>query len=255
MNANNFKSLSGLSLFTAAVLGFAIVSVSPAGAATRQQIKRMVVEEALLTNVPPSLALAVAKTESNFRGNALSSAGARGVMQIMPRTARGEFGVAADELWNPRLNIQLGIDYLESLIRRYNGRWDLALSHYNGGTVESAGFPPRPHTYTSKYVNDVLRWEKRYRNQAKTWAAAFMNKTDLGRPLPWVDEKPAKPRRTRGRIFSGDDFRGDEKPARPRRTRGRVFSGDDFDESIEARRLRVRPYLDDFTPIVRWTSG
>ena len=130
MNANNFKSLSGLSLFTAAVLGFAIVSVSPAGAATRQQIKRMVVEEALLTNVPPSLALAVAKTESNFRGNALSSAGARGVMQIMPRTARGEFGVAADELWNPRLNIQLGIDYLESLIRRYNGRWDLALSHY-----------------------------------------------------------------------------------------------------------------------------
>ncbi|MDP7570564.1 MAG: hypothetical protein QF391_03055, partial [Myxococcota bacterium] len=64
-----------------------------------------------------------------------------------------------------------------------------------------------------------------------------------------------KPRLTRGRIFSGDDFRGNEQPARPRRTRGRVFSGDDFDGSIEARRLRVRPYLDDFTPIVRWTSG
>jgi soluble lytic murein transglycosylase-like protein len=57
--------------------------------------------------VPPSLALAVAKIESDFNAHALSTAGARGVMQIMPATARSVFGVGKDELWNARLNVQL----------------------------------------------------------------------------------------------------------------------------------------------------
>jgi soluble lytic murein transglycosylase-like protein len=73
------------------------------------------------------LALAVAKVESNFDDNALSSAGARGVMQIMPKTARDEFGVQKDELWDAALNIQIGIDYLELLYDRY-GKWELALA-------------------------------------------------------------------------------------------------------------------------------
>ena len=72
--------------------------------------------------VPPALALAVAKVESDFNAAALSSAGARGVMQIMPDTGRDEFSVEEDELWNARLSIQLGIDYLGQLYRQDGSR-------------------------------------------------------------------------------------------------------------------------------------
>ena len=61
--------------------------------------------------MPPSLALAVAKIESDFQVRALSPTGARGVMQIMPATAESEFGIAADELWDAAINVRLGIEY------------------------------------------------------------------------------------------------------------------------------------------------
>lgn len=100
----------------------------------------MVVEEAHRNGtVPPSLALAVAKVESGFDEGAESSFGARGVMQIMPKTAKDEFQVSADRLWDPRLNIQVGIAYLEQLYHQYGQRWNLALSHYNGGTLKGKG--------------------------------------------------------------------------------------------------------------------
>ena len=108
---------------------------APASAMPRNQIKKMVVEEAIQAGVSPSLALAVAKVESDFQSRALSQKGARGVMQIMPATAIGEYDIRPEELWNARLNIQIGVDFLRNLIDRYNGRWDLALSHYNGGSV------------------------------------------------------------------------------------------------------------------------
>ena len=123
------------------VIGAAVVALSlgaftvSAQALTKSEIMRMVIEEAQATSVPPALALAVARNESNFDANALSPKGARGVMQIMPKTGADVYGVAADELWDPRLNIQIGIDFLEGLIERYNGRWELALSYYNGGSA------------------------------------------------------------------------------------------------------------------------
>ena len=128
----------------------------------RNQIKRMVFEEAIAYNFPPALALAVARVESDFNAEALSSAGARGVMQIMPRTGRSEYGVADYELWNARLNVRLGIDYLSRLYRQYGGRWDLALSHYNGGTLLGQGRSAIPHRYTRRYVRSVYRWWRYY---------------------------------------------------------------------------------------------
>ncbi|MBT6830498.1 MAG: lytic transglycosylase domain-containing protein, partial [Rhodospirillaceae bacterium] len=95
----------------------------------------MVVKEALDLGLPVALALAVAHAESNFNPSALSHMGARGVMQVMPATARGEYGVEAELLWQPRINIRLGIHFLRRLITRYHGRVDLALSYYNGGSA------------------------------------------------------------------------------------------------------------------------
>ncbi|MBT4487965.1 MAG: lytic transglycosylase domain-containing protein [Rhodospirillaceae bacterium] len=160
----------GLSLTTATLSQGAQARPDPA-ALDRNEIKRLVVEEAEGTSLPPSLALALAKVESDFQGAALSEKGARGVMQIMPRTARTEFGVAADELWNPRLNIQLGLSFLEQLIERYGGRWDLALSHYNGGSLRGSGAAAQAHGYTKRYVQTVLRWQERYAAQAVVWRA------------------------------------------------------------------------------------
>ena len=141
--------------------------ITTANANNRFDIKKMVRQEAAKSNVPISLALAVAKVESDFNARALSSAGARGVMQIMPATSQQEFGISPNRLWDPRLNIRLGVQFLEQLHRQYDGRWDLALSHYNGGTVKGS----TPHKRTRNYIKNVRKWQHVYQEQANLWDA------------------------------------------------------------------------------------
>lgn len=101
----------------------------------REEIKALVVREARSLGVPVSLALAVAEAESAFDPRAESPKGARGVMQVMPATARGEYGIHPDRLWDARVNVRLGLHFLRRLIEQYRGRTDLALSWYNGGSA------------------------------------------------------------------------------------------------------------------------
>jgi hypothetical protein len=153
------------------VLSMGLPNQADASRVARADIERMVAEEAARSGVPVSLAMAVAKVESNFKPRALSSAGARGVMQIMPKTGKDLYGVEPDELWDPRLNIRLGVDYLRSLKKRY-GRWDLALSHYNGGS--RVGTPPNARVIpaTRGYVDAVLAWQRRFDRQETVVAMA-----------------------------------------------------------------------------------
>lgn len=166
-------------LHAAAVVLAAALMAAPALARTgnlddmgKVSVQRLVLEEARNSTVPPALALAVARVESNFDADALSSAGARGVMQIMPATGRGEYGVHPDELWDARLNVQIGIDFLGRLIERYDGRWDLALSHYNGGSVSGKGANAQPLPATRRYVAKVMRWYKHFDAQQQVWHVA-----------------------------------------------------------------------------------
>jgi hypothetical protein len=127
---------------------------------TADDVRAMIVAEALFNRtVPPELALAVAREESDFNPGALSPSGARGVMQIMPATAL-EFGIDPELLWNARINVQVGIAHLQRLYQRYGGSWESALSHYNGGTLSSYDRgEPIPHTFTRDYVANVTsRW-------------------------------------------------------------------------------------------------
>ena len=111
---------------------------------TEDRLKQMIVKEAAkTTNVTPSVALAVAKIESGFQPHVVSSAGAIGVMQIMPRTGRDLFGLSRADLFDPAINIRAGVTFLDKLIDRYGGRVDLALSHYNGGSRVTAGPQPK----------------------------------------------------------------------------------------------------------------
>jgi hypothetical protein len=174
---------------------FAVAFVFPGDtdAATRSQVRTMVVEEAQRNGtVPASLALAVAKVESGFDERAESIAGARGVMQIMPKTARGEYNIAADRLWDPRLNIRTGIAYLEKLYHQYGKRWNLALSHYNGGTLNGKGKYAQAHSYTRGYVSSVLAWSHRYeRNStAVALASASSEKKDSHSDHYWMYDTP-----------------------------------------------------------------
>ncbi len=114
-------------------------------------------------NVSFALAKAVARVESNFKANALSPVGARGVMQIMPATGLGEFAAAPDTLWDARTNIRLGIRFLSQLIDRY-GAVDIALSHYNGGSAVGQPGAARVIPATQGYVDSVLAWAAHYQN-------------------------------------------------------------------------------------------
>lgn len=138
-----------------------------AGRLGRQDVKLLVAEEAARMRVPISLALAVAHAESNFNPAARSHKGARGVMQIMPRTARSEYGIAPHLLWNPRLNIRLGLHFLKRLLHRYDGRVDLALSYYNGGSAVGDLPYARVIPATARYVAKVHRLRSHYRRQLR----------------------------------------------------------------------------------------
>jgi soluble lytic murein transglycosylase-like protein len=101
--------------------------------------------------VSPALLAAVAKTESNFTSSAVSPAGAQGLMQFMPATARG-LGVDAG---NPASAIDGAARYLSSLTQQF-GSTDLALAAYNAGpgaVQRYGGIPPYPET--QDYVRTV----------------------------------------------------------------------------------------------------
>lgn len=130
------------------------------------RVKQILKEESARAGIPVSLAFAVAHAESSFNSGAESSVGARGVMQIMPATAEKEYGIGRDRLWDPRINIRIGLHFLKRLIVRYRGNESLALSYYNGGSVVGKWPNARVIPATRDYVMKVLRLKRRYLSHA-----------------------------------------------------------------------------------------
>ena len=114
------------------------------------------VEAALQYNLPVDFLKAVARAESNFRPNAVSHAGAQGIMQIMPRTAQ-HLGVT--DPFDPRQSIFGGARYLRENLNRFDGDFRLALAAYNAGwpTVKRHGGIP-PFRETQNYVARIMGW-------------------------------------------------------------------------------------------------
>ncbi len=79
------------------------------------------------------LLLSLIRQESAFQPRARSPAGARGLMQLMPRTARSFERVSLEALYDPEVNKRIGAKYLNQLLRRYDGDVELALAAYNAG--------------------------------------------------------------------------------------------------------------------------
>jgi soluble lytic murein transglycosylase-like protein len=117
-----------MSLACRAALFCAVVFVSSEPALA--DASRIVAETARRHGVPANLALAIASIESGFRCKARSRSNARGVMQVLPRTARG-VGVHGN-LFDCRTGAEAGMRYLSSIIRRH-GVSCASVSLYNRG--------------------------------------------------------------------------------------------------------------------------
>ena len=125
---------------------------------TAELIKRYspLIETASKThNVDIALVHAVITAESGYNPSAVSRAGARGLMQLMPETAK-RFGV--QNIHDPAENIQGGVKYLRELLTMFNGNKELAVAAYNAGenAVIRHGNRIPPYAETTHYVPKVL---------------------------------------------------------------------------------------------------
>ena len=113
-------------------------------------------------DVDPNFVKAVIKQESRFKANAGSRAGAKGLMQLMPATARS-YGVT--NVYDPEQNVKAGVKMLSELIKRYNGNLEDVLAAYNWGIgnlrLEAQGKKVRPKE-TRQYVPAVLGFYREY---------------------------------------------------------------------------------------------
>lgn len=178
-----------VALLIAAVLGAAaasmIAGIGPLGEAVREitlplRHEDIIRQQAADKNIDPALIAAVIFEESKFRDQT-SHAGARGLMQITPDTARfiardsGGTAFTQADLATPQVNISYGAYYLRYLLRRYDGNVPLAVAAYNAGEtnvnrwIEAAGGTESfsaeddiPFPETRDYVNGVLEHRDQY---------------------------------------------------------------------------------------------
>ena len=126
-----------------------------APSAPRQKIERAVKDAAAKYGLPAGLVASVIRHESAFNPRAVSKAGAQGLMQLMPATAK-ELGV--EDPFDIRQNVDAGSRYLKQMLDQFDGDLRKALAAYNAGpgTVRRyGGIPPYPET--RNYVHKVMK--------------------------------------------------------------------------------------------------
>ncbi len=111
--------------------------------------------------IDPALVAAMITQESGGDPEAVSPAGARGLMQLMPATARM---LGVEDVFDPQQNLSGGVRYISQLLERFGGDEKLALAAYNAGpgTVDRYGGVP-PYRETTDYVERVTRLKENFR--------------------------------------------------------------------------------------------
>ena len=173
------KRLAVAALLLAAVGGGLFVWLSSSKPAWYQRLqypleyKQLVVGNARTFGLDPALVAAVIYTESRFHADAVSNAGAIGLMQLLPETGKwiaattGGTRFRVKDLYDPAINVRFGTYYLKSLLHKYRGNARIALAAYHAGQTNAdrwlahggaIGFPD-----TREYVANVLGARLAYR--------------------------------------------------------------------------------------------
>ncbi len=122
---------------------------------TKDQIMSMIEDTSQKYGVDSKLIKALVQQESGFNPNAKSKAGALGLMQLMPSTAKG---LGVTDPMDPKQNIEGGVKYFKSMLDRFHGNTILALAAYNAGpnaVSKYDGVPP--YKETQNYVRSILK--------------------------------------------------------------------------------------------------
>jgi hypothetical protein len=144
-----------------------------------QPMIRIINKYALQYNVDPNLIFAIIKAESNFNPYAVSHAGARGLMQIMPEVwvdysdtpCNGKHKEKTichpgNCVFDPEANIRTGVKYFREMLDTFQGRVDLALEAYNAGISNvRPGVTPK-FKETRGYINKIVSYWKDIRKEA-----------------------------------------------------------------------------------------
>jgi len=137
-----------------------VEQVTQRGTNTPGSIQEIIGSASERYGIDEALIKAVIKAESNFNPNAVSHAGAQGLMQLMPGTARG---LGVTDSFNAEQNVMAGTRFLKDMLKRYNGNLDSALAAYNWGpgNVDRKGTSVLPQE-TREYLAKVKGYYSQY---------------------------------------------------------------------------------------------
>jgi soluble lytic murein transglycosylase-like protein len=113
--------------------------------------------------VDPDLIKAIIMAESRYNPKAVSKRGARGLMQLMPVTAKA---LGVEDSFDPEDNINGGVMYFKKLLDRFDGNVEFALAAYNAGSryVRKYGGVP-PFRQTQTYIHKVFKYHRQYKQE------------------------------------------------------------------------------------------
>lgn len=122
-----------------------------------------IIQTANQYQIDPALIKAIIMAESGYNTKAVSKKGAKGLMQLMPKTAQS---MGVEDIFNPHQNITGGVQYFKQMVNRFDGDVKLALAAYNAGSRNVRhykGIPP--FKATRFYIKKVFKYYQIYRNQ------------------------------------------------------------------------------------------
>ena len=153
VNANIIKQTPQAS-FSNALQEANAVQANTTQPASKAQVLNVISQISKKHGVDEKLVQALIKQESGFNPKAKSKAGAMGLMQLMPSTAKN---LGVQDPYNMVQNVEGGVKYLKSMLNKYNGNVILALAAYNAGpnaVDKYSGVPP--YKETQNYVRNIL---------------------------------------------------------------------------------------------------
>jgi soluble lytic murein transglycosylase len=156
---------------------------------------REVQSAAKLTALEPELIYGLLRQESLYRADAMSGAGARGLLQLIPETARSTARYwkqprpSADDLFDPRINVSLGAGQLRMLVNRFGGQTPVALAGYNAGPNAAARWLPSAAIDSDIWIENIPYNETRAYVQRVLWHSvvfAWLRSGEPQRTDGWV---------------------------------------------------------------------